>query len=97
MGNEKVLGKADPLVVVTRKLPEPVEARMRELFDTRFNETDKPLTHAELVEAQLARTPQGAPTLAITRRPDSIFGYAIDDFNVQDYHPQGHLSAPVAV
>ena len=55
------------------------------------------LNHAELVEAQLARTPQGAPTLAITRRPDSIFGYAIDDSNVQDYHPQGHLSAPVAV
>jgi glyoxylate reductase len=51
MGNEKVLGKANPLVVVTRKLPEPVEARMRELFDARFNETDKPLTHAELVEA----------------------------------------------
>lgn len=51
MGHEKVLGKANPLVIVTRKLPEPVEARMRELFDARFNETDKPLTNAELVEA----------------------------------------------
>ena len=45
------MGKTNPLVIVTRKLPEPVEARMRELFDARFNETDKPMSHAELVEA----------------------------------------------
>ncbi len=45
------MGKNNPLVIVTRKLPEPVEARMRELFDARFNETDKPMTHAELAEA----------------------------------------------
>jgi glyoxylate reductase len=45
------MGKTNPLVIVTRKLPEPVEARMRELFDARFNETDKPMTHAELSEA----------------------------------------------
>jgi glyoxylate reductase len=40
-----------PLVVVTRKLPDTVETRMRELFDTRLNLEDKPMTHAELVEA----------------------------------------------
>ncbi len=40
-----------PLVVVTRKLPERVETRMCELFDTRLNLDDKPMTHAELVEA----------------------------------------------
>ena len=39
------------LVIVTRKLPEAVETRMRELFDTRLNETDQPMTQAELVEA----------------------------------------------
>lgn len=43
--------KPKPLVIVTRKLPEPVEARMRELFDARFNESDTPLTQAELAEA----------------------------------------------
>ncbi len=53
--------------------------------------------HAELVEAQLQRTPSGAARLAITRRPASMFDYAIDDFAVHDYAPQGHLSAPVAV
>jgi glyoxylate reductase len=38
-------------VVVTRKLPEPVETRMRELFDARLNLDDKPLTEAELIQA----------------------------------------------
>ncbi|MCI4679377.1 D-glycerate dehydrogenase [Rhodoblastus acidophilus] len=45
------MGKTAPLVIVTRKLPEPVEARMRELFDARFNETDAPMTQGQLAEA----------------------------------------------
>jgi glyoxylate reductase len=40
-----------PLVVVTRKLPDSVETRMRELFDTRLNVDNKPMSRAELVEA----------------------------------------------
>jgi glyoxylate reductase len=40
-----------PLVIVTRKLPRPVEARMRELFDVRFNEDDKPMSREDLVRA----------------------------------------------
>src|ERR1041385_6418267 len=40
-----------PLVIVTRKLPDSVELRMRELFDARFNTDDKPMTQTQLVEA----------------------------------------------
>jgi glyoxylate reductase len=40
-----------PLVIVTRKLPDIVETRMRELFDARLNLDDKPFGRAELVEA----------------------------------------------
>ena len=40
-----------PVVIVTRKLPDVVETRMRELFDARLNVDDKPMTHAELAEA----------------------------------------------
>src|SRR5450759_4812574 len=40
-----------PLVVVTRKLPDSVELRMRELFATRFNPDDKPMTQGQLAEA----------------------------------------------
>jgi len=38
-------------VVVTRRLPEPVERRMRELFDVRLREDDGPMTREELVAA----------------------------------------------
>jgi glyoxylate reductase len=40
-----------PLVVVTRKLPDSVETRMCELFDTRLNLDDKPMSPADLIEA----------------------------------------------
>ncbi len=43
--------QAKPLVIVTRKLPDVVEVRMKELFNARLNETDKPLTKAELIDA----------------------------------------------
>ncbi|RJF81618.1 D-glycerate dehydrogenase [Azospirillum cavernae] len=43
--------KKKPLVVVTRKLPDVVETRMMELFDTRLNPDDAPLSAAQLVDA----------------------------------------------
>ena len=45
------MAKNKPIVVVTRKLPDAVETRMRELFDTRLNVDDTPMSQAELVEA----------------------------------------------
>jgi glyoxylate reductase len=38
-------------ILVTRKLPKPVETRMLELFDVRLNSDDVPLTHDELIMA----------------------------------------------
>ncbi len=55
------------------------------------------LNHAELVEAQLGRIPQGAPVLNIAPRPESIFGYGIENFEVSGYAPQAAIAAPVAV
>ena len=43
--------KEKPLVIVTRKLPDAIETRMMELFDTRLNHDDTPLRKAELIEA----------------------------------------------
>jgi glyoxylate reductase len=45
------MSQIKPLVVVTRKLPDSVETRMRELFDTRLNIDDKPMSHAQLVDS----------------------------------------------
>ena len=38
-------------VVVTRRLPEPVETRMRELFEVRLNDSESPMSQAEIAEA----------------------------------------------
>ncbi len=40
-----------PIVIVTRKLPDVVETRMRELFDARLNVDDKPMSQGQLIEA----------------------------------------------
>ena len=42
---------ASPRVIVTRRLPQAVEARLGELFDARFNADDHPMTRDELHEA----------------------------------------------
>ena len=57
-----------PLVIVTRKLPDPIETRMRELFDTRLNLDDMPMDQARLIEAM-----QSADVLVptVTDRIDS--------------------------
>ena len=45
------MAKKRPLVIVTRKLPEVIETRMMELFDTRLNDDDTPMSQAGLIEA----------------------------------------------
>jgi glyoxylate reductase len=45
------MGRKKPLVVVTRKLPDVVETRMCELFDTRLNVEDAPMSAADLSAA----------------------------------------------
>jgi glyoxylate reductase len=45
------MGQAKPLVIITRKLPDAVEARMRQLFTCRTNATDKPFSKTDLIAA----------------------------------------------
>jgi thymidylate synthase len=53
--------------------------------------------HHEQVTLQLSRAPRPYPSLAIQRRPDSIFDYDYDDFAVEGYDPHPAIKAPVAV
>ena len=45
------MARKKPVVIVTRKIPDVIEARMSELFDARFNKADKPMSAAELIAA----------------------------------------------
>jgi len=53
--------------------------------------------HLEQAEEQLSREPLPLPTLAIKRRPDSIFDYQYDDFKILNYECHPHIRAVVAV
>ena len=53
--------------------------------------------HLEQARLQLTREPLPLPRLNIKRRPDSIFDYRFDDFEIVDYQAHPHIPAPVAV
>jgi thymidylate synthase len=53
--------------------------------------------HREQVAEQLGRDPYAYPTLALRRRPPSIFDYEFDDFDVIGYQHHPAIRAPVAV
>ena len=53
--------------------------------------------HFEQVNEQLTRKPGRLPQLVIKRKPASIFDYQFDDFEIVNYEPQAHISAPIAV
>ncbi len=52
--------KKKPLVVVTRKLPDSIETRMRELFDARLNLDDTPMTPEQIARGGSQRRCAGA-------------------------------------
>ncbi len=53
--------------------------------------------HMEQVRLQLTREPYPLPKLEIKRRPDSIFEYKYEDFEVVGYESHPRISAPVAI
>jgi len=53
--------------------------------------------HLEQVREQLTRDPYPYPTLRITRKPESIFDYAYEDFAIEDYQHHPAIRAAVAV
>ena len=86
--------KKRPLVVVTRRLPDVIETRMRELFDARLNHDDEPFTAERLAQA-VAEADVLVPT--VTDRIDAgllgkagenlkliaNFGNGVDNIDVQ--------------
>ena len=94
------MAASKPKVVVTRKLPDAIEARMGELFDVRLNPDDQPMSPAALIEA-LADAEVLVPT--ITDRIDgrilaaagtslrmiANFGAGVDNIDVGTANARG--------
>jgi len=55
------------------------------------------LNHVEAVREQLTRTPYALPTLKILRKPDSLFDYRFEDFEIEHYQSHPHIVMAVAV
>lgn len=53
--------------------------------------------HMEQVKEQLTRNPLPLPKLVIKRKPDSIFDYKFEDFELVNYQSHPAIKAPVAV
>src|SRR3569832_3007232 len=89
-----------PLVVVTRKLPDSSETRMRELFDARINPDDTPMSAEQLAEAVrtadvLVPTVTDHISADILNAPDcklrliANFGNGVDNIDVAAAHARG--------
>ena len=92
--------KKKPLVVVTRKLPDSIETRMRELFDARLNLDDTPMTPEQIADA--VRTADVlVPTVTDLINEDLLkdpecklrmianFGNGVDNIDVIAAHARG--------
>ena len=53
--------------------------------------------HLEQVNLQLSREPLLLPQLLIKRKPDSLFDYKFEDFEVQNYQSHAAIKGEVAV
>src|SRR3979411_2961169 len=92
--------KKKPLVVVTRKRPDSIETRMRELFDARLNLDDTPLTPEQIADAArsadiLVPTVTALVTEELLKQPDcklkliANFGNGVDNIDVAAAHARG--------
>lgn len=53
--------------------------------------------HLEQINLQLTRTPKALPRLNLLRKPDSIYDYRFEDFQIEGYDPAPGIKAPIAV
>ncbi|WP_110927776.1 thymidylate synthase [Bacillus massiliglaciei] len=70
-----------------------------EVGDLIFNGGDVHLysNHIEQAKIQLSRDTKALPELKIKRKPNSIFSYDLEDFEILNYDPHPHIKAEVAV
>lgn len=55
------------------------------------------LNHLEQTRLQLTREPRPLPQLVIKRKPESLFDYRFEDFEITGYDPHPAIKAPVAI
>ncbi|RCS40780.1 thymidylate synthase [Bremerella cremea] len=62
-----------------------------------FGDAHLYLNHLEQTKLQLSREPRPLPTMKINPEVKDLFAFRFEDFELQNYDPHPHISAPVAV
>lgn len=84
------------LAILTHMLAQQCDLIPHEIILT-TGDTHAYSNHMEQIREQLTRTPRKLPELKILRRPESIYDYKFEDFEIVGYDPYPNIPAPVAV
>lgn len=82
--------------LLTHMIAHQLHMSVGELVHT-SGDTHLYLNHLEQAKLQLTRDPLPLPKLNFLRRPDSIFDYEFEDFEIEGYQSHEAIKAPVAV
>lgn len=88
------MSNTKPKVIVTRRLPDAVETRMKELFDTELSKDDVPMSYEELVDAAsrcdvlVSTVTDRIDSKVLSRASDRLkliaqFGAGVDNIDVE--------------
>lgn len=84
------------LALLTHMLAQQCDLTPHEIIVS-FGDVHAYSNHFEQIKEQLSREPRKLPELKILRKPDSIYDYKFEDFDIVGYDPHPHIKAPVAI
>lgn len=84
------------LAFLTHMLAQQCDLEPHEIIIS-FGDLHAYSNHAEQIKEQLTREPRKLPKLNILRKPDSIYDYKFEDFEVVGYDPHPAIKAPIAI
>ncbi|MBP4081777.1 thymidylate synthase [Aeromonas sp. MrichA-1] len=84
------------LATITHMIAQQCDLEPHEIVIS-FGDLHAYSNHFNQIQEQLSREPRKLPELKILRKPDSIYDYKFEDFEIVGYDPHPHIKAPIAI
>ncbi|PTH79954.1 thymidylate synthase [Aeromonas veronii] len=84
------------LATITHMIAQQCDLEPHEIVIS-FGDLHAYSNHFNQIQEQLSREPRKLPELKILRKPDSIYDYKFEDFEIIGYDPHPHIKAPIAI
>jgi thymidylate synthase len=84
------------LATITHMIAQQCDLEPHEIVIS-FGDLHAYSNHENQIQEQLSREPRKLPELKILRKPDSIYDYKFEDFEIIGYDPHPHIKAPIAI